>query len=110
MMIKIKPVLILLLITLSFIACNNDENEDVTQTVNRTGSVETAVHITHIDSSRDVLITDHKVWVKNNLYKTVEYRDTIPALGIENTTAENEDGDTKNVSVPKDYEIYITVK
>jgi hypothetical protein len=110
-MIKIKSKLILLLVVpIAFIACNDKENEDVTQTVDKNGSVETAVHITHIDSSRDVLITDHKVWVKNNLYKTVEYRDTIPALGIEHTTAENEDGDTKNVFVPKDYEIYITVK
>jgi hypothetical protein len=105
----LKRTLLLLTIPLAIISCN-DENEDVTDSVNKNGSVETAVHIAHIDSARDELITTHKVWVKQNVYKTVEYRDTLPALGIENTEAENEDGDTRRVSVPKDYEIYITVK
>jgi len=86
------------------------KNEDVTDNVNKSGSIETAVHIGHIDSLHDELVTTHKVWVKNNVFKTVEYRDTIPSLGNESTVAENSDGDTKNVSVKKDYEIYITVK
>jgi hypothetical protein len=34
----------------------------------------------------------------------------VPALGMINTDAENSDGDTKNVSVKKDYQIFITVK
>jgi hypothetical protein len=91
------------------IACNN-KNEDVTDSVNKSGSVETAVHISHLDSVNDELVTTHKVWVKNNVFKTMEYRDTIPALGNETTVAENAGGDTKKVSVKKDYEIYITVK
>ncbi|MDQ6813479.1 MAG: hypothetical protein M3040_07085 [Bacteroidota bacterium] len=92
------------------ISCNEKSNEDVTTEVNKSGSVETLVHITHLDTLRDELVTTHKVWLKRNLFKTVEYRDTIPALGNESTVAENEDGDTKKVSVKKDYEIYITVK
>jgi hypothetical protein len=106
---KIKKKLGLLFIPLAFVACK-DRNEDITNTVNKNGSIETAVHITHIDSERDEMITTHKVWVKNNIYKTVEYRDTLPSLGMENIEAENTQGDTKKVSVPKDYEIYITVK
>lgn len=104
-----KSITIIALVTLAFSSCS-DENEDVTDSVNKSGSVETAVHIAHLDSSHDVLTTEHKVWVKHNLYRTVQYNDTIPALGVENTTAENEDGDTRRVSVPKDYEIFITVK
>ena len=90
-------------------ACNK-KNEDVTDTVNKAGSIETAVHIAHLDSLNDELVTTHKVWVKHNIYKNVVYRHTIPALGTENTVAENNEGDTKTVSVKKDYEIYITVK
>ena len=45
-----------------------------------------------------------------NQYKNLEYRDTVPSLGMESTTAENSDGDTKNIVVKKDYEIFITVK
>jgi hypothetical protein len=108
-MFQIKSNLLLLFIPLAFMACNND-NEDITDTVNKNGSIETSVKIDHLDSARDVLITSHKVWVKQQEYKTIEYRDTLPALGVENTEAENEEGDTKRVSVPKDYEIFITVK
>jgi hypothetical protein len=102
----------LLLACLPFliISCGEDKNEDVTETVNKNGSIETAVQVTHLDSGRDLLTTTHKVWVKFNEYKTVQYHDTIPGLGVETTVAENEEGDTKNVTVPKDYEIYITVK
>ena len=89
---------------------DNTDKEDVTNTVNRAGSVETAVTVQHADSTHDVLVTTHKVWVNFQEYKTVVHQDTIPALGMENTTAENADGDKKDVSVKKDYEIYITVK
>jgi len=93
----------------SLVSCS-DKKEDVTDTVNRAGSIETSVSVQHADSTHDVLLTTHKIWVNFSEYKTVTHQDTIPALGIENTTAENADGDTKNVSVKKDYEIFITVK
>jgi hypothetical protein len=91
-------------------SCSDDKKDDSTDTVNKAGSVETSVTVQHADSTHDVLLTTHKVWVNYNEYKTIVYRDTLPALGIENTTAENSDGDTKNVSVKKDYEIFITVR
>jgi len=91
-------------------ACKNNEKEDVTTDVNKAGSVETAVTVNHLDSTNDVIVTTHKVWRNFNEYKTIEYRDTIPALGETTTEAENADGDTKNVKVKKDYEIFITVK
>jgi len=93
----------------TFPSCK-DKKEDVTDTVNRAGAVETAVSVQHADSTHDVLLTTHKVWVNFHEFKTVVYRDTIPALGIEQATAENQDGDTKKVDVKKDYEIYITLK
>ena len=108
-MYNLKSKLAIASLGLVLLSCKN-ENEDVTNTVNKSGAIETAVRVTHLDSINDLLVTTHKVWVKNNVFKTVEYRDTIPALGIENTDAENADGDTKKVAVKKDYEIYITVK
>jgi len=95
---------------LSLASCSNSEKDDVTDTVNRAGAIETAVTVQHADSTHDVLLTTHKVWVNFHEFRTVVHQDTIPALGIENATAENEDGDTKKVSVKKDYEIYITLK
>lgn len=99
-----------LLAGIIFSSCKEKKNEDLTNEVNKNGAVETAVTVQHLDSTHDILLTKHTVWYKNNLFKNIEYRDTVPALGIENTTAENSDGDTKSVQVKKDYEIFITVK
>jgi hypothetical protein len=94
-----------------FSSCGDDEkNEDLTPSVNKSGSVETAVTVQHLDSLNDVLVTHHTVWVKGSTFKTIEYRDTVPSLGMEKTTAENSEGDTRDVQVKKDYEIFITVK
>lgn len=110
MLLRKIPTLLLAALPLLFVACGDDENEDITQNVNKNGAVETDVHVTHLDSTHDILTTTHKIWVKNSEYKTVQYSDTLPALGNENTVAENEEGDTKQVDVKKEYEIYITVK
>ena len=91
-------------------SCKENSNEDLTHEVNKNGSVETSVTVQHLDSINDILLTKHTVWYNGNIFKNIEHRDTVPALGIENTVAENKDGDTKNVFVKKDYEIFITVK
>ena len=107
---KLKLTIALTIMVLSITACSNDKKEDVTNDVNKAGSVETSVTVSHLDSTTDVLVTTHKVWRNLIAYKTIEYRDTIPALGETNTEAENADGDKKQVKVKKDYEIFITVK
>lgn len=101
---------VLLVSVITLTSCKDNDNEDLTNSVNKNGAVETAVTVVHLDSSNDVLITKHVVWYHGNTIKNIEYRDTVPALGIEKTTAENSDGDTKTVEVKKDYEIFITVK
>lgn len=91
-------------------SCSNSGNEDITRTVNKNGSIETAVQVEHLDSLHDLLVTTHKIWAHDQQVQTITYRDTLPSLGTEQTTAENAEGDTKNVTVKKDYEIFITVK
>jgi hypothetical protein len=107
---KFKITTLMLLAAISFSACKDEPNEDLTNTVNKNGSVESAVTVEHLDSLNDVLITKHVVWYRGQQLKNILYRDTVPSLGVEKTTAENADGDTKNVQVKKDYEIFITVK
>jgi hypothetical protein len=92
------------------LASCNDSKEDETDTVDRSGSVETSVTVEHTDSTHDVILTTHRVWVNFKEYKTVVHRDTVPALGMLSTRAENTDGDTQTVKVPKDYQIFITMK
>jgi len=85
-----------------------DENE--VKQISRDGSIETIISVDHLDQKHDIIITSHKVWVKNALVKTIQYKDTIPTLGQTSQEAENSEGDTKMVSLKKDYEVYITVK
>ena len=103
-------IILTIISAVAFVSCAEEKQEDLTNEVNKNGSVESSVTVDHLDSINDILITKHAVWVKGNKWKDIEHRDTVPALGIENTTAENSEGDTKSVVVKKDYEIFITVK
>ncbi|GAB4094325.1 hypothetical protein [Flaviaesturariibacter terrae] len=106
-----KKILLAAALTLALGACNDkDEEEDITRDVNHNGSVESTLEVTDLDSAHRLLSTRHKVWVRDTVYRTIVYTDTLPALGLEHTVAENEEGDQKPVTVKKDYEIYLTVK
>lgn len=89
---------------------SSDAPEDQGKTLDKDGSVETAISVQHADSTHDVLLTSHKVWIKNREYTTIVHRDTIPTLDSLNATAENGNGDTSRVRVKKDYQLFITVK
>jgi hypothetical protein len=78
--------------------------------VNKDGSVETVISVEHAGNNQDILVTSHKIWVHNKVFKDFVYRDTIPSLGISNTQGEDANGNTQTLPVPKEYEIYITVK
>lgn len=107
-----KPIVLAILggAALILLLSCSEKKEDITYSVDKHGSIETSVQVEHLDSLRDVLITRHTVWARNEPVKQVSYTDTIPALGTENRVAENEDGETKNVTVRKDYQVFITVK
>jgi hypothetical protein len=87
-------VLIITVVCLIVYTTSLPATDDKTQSVDRKGSIETAVSVQHADSTHDVLLTSHKVWLHDSVYKTLSYRDTIPALD----------------SIRKDYQIFITVK
>ena len=100
-----------ILLLLAFVSCKDKKKpEDLTNSVNKNGSVETSVTVEHLDSANDILVTKHAVWFKGSILKNAEYRDTVPSLGMENISTEDKEGNTKNVQAKKDYEIFITVK
>jgi hypothetical protein len=101
-----KKILFFTFVSFLFSACGEEEKQDLTENVNHEGAVETQLNIEHLENNMDVLISTHKIWVKGNLYKTIEQRDTIPALGDFSET--NDKGET--TAGKKDYELYITVK
>jgi hypothetical protein len=98
----------LFLLALAIASCGR--KDDITETVDHNGSIESSISVQHIDSTRDVVLTIHKVWVNGQLANTIAHRDTIPGLGSISTDAEKNNGDTQPVTVPKDYEIFITMK
>jgi hypothetical protein len=103
---KISIYLIMPVCILAFQACN----EDKVNQVQKNGAIETSIQVDHLNDSLDVLISTNKIWAHNVLVKTTIHKDTLPSLGIASEEAENDNGDTKNVTLRKDYEIYITVK
>lgn len=103
-----KSLITAILAVILLSACAN-QNEDKVQTVDKDGSVEMSVSVKHINNI-DVLKTESNIWYKNNLLKQIVKTDTIPSLGTTKETAENEDGDDTTVSVPKNYQLFITVK
>ncbi len=105
------PAALLLAAPFLLSACgSSNDDEDKTQTVDHNGSVETSVSVQHADSTHDVILTTHKVWLHASEYSTVVHRDTIPALDSLRTEGEDSQGDTHPVQVKKDYQIFITVK
>ncbi len=93
LLIVISALIITVVCLLVYTASLSSSN-DKTQSVDRNGSIETGVSVIHADSTHDVLLTNHEVWLHDSLYKIISYRDTIPALD----------------AISKDYQIFITLK
>jgi hypothetical protein len=87
-------ILIVTIVCLIVYTSSLSTTEDKTQSVDRNGSIETGVSVIHADSTHDVILTSHKVWLHDSVYTSISYRDTIPALD----------------SIKKDYQIFITLK
>jgi hypothetical protein len=109
--------LLLFSLLFSTAACSDDEptaaetDKVETKDISRDGSIETLLTTTHLDDTRDVLTTTHKIWKGGVLVNTLLHTDTLPALGIDsNLKAADERGEAKTVTGKKDYEFYITVK
>ena len=109
----IAVLVILLIIAVGVIIASSADpspKEDEGAIVDKNGSVETAISVQHADSAHDVILSSHKVWVKDSIYRTIIHRDTVPALDSLTTEAESGGGDTSSVRVKKDYQLFITVK
>jgi hypothetical protein len=108
---KLLVCLALLVFTVCGIALSScGQKEDLTNTVDRSGSIETSITVEHADSTHDVVLTTHKVWANGQVYATIVHRDTVPGLGLISTEGTDSSGNTRTVVVPKDYQVFITMK
>ena len=101
---------LLLLSLMSVTACIEGESkDDEVENVDKKSAIETELSVQHIDTA-DVLVTKHKIWKNNKLFKQIIKRDTIPSLGDTLQIVEDESGNEHNAKMKKDYEFYITVQ
>jgi hypothetical protein len=98
-----------LLSCLLFAACSR-QNDDQVKTVDKTGSVEIKVDISHLNDQQDVMKTEKVFWAKGKAVRAVVDLDTVPALGSTKEQAENSEGEDTTVTIKKNYQIFITVK
>lgn len=106
-----KMILPIGLIVLLLSGCESKpQPEDKVKQADHSGSIETSVSVSHLNERFDILTTTHKVWAGGFLANTFVTNDTLPALGLILTQAEDSEGHTQSVTVPREYEVYITVK
>lgn len=104
------------LMAITFASCEKEQNEDVVKQPEKDGSIEIVNSTTHVDKQHDLLTIRYNVWVKGRLQSSCTNTDTIPSLGTTteqadvDSTDENGDEVYKTLIVPKDYQIFITVK
>ncbi len=103
---KLLPVLFVLCLFLA--SCDNDD--DKAKAVDPKGSIAVTLSTNHIDSLRDVVTSHYVVWRNGIIAREFDVKDTIPGLGTKITEGENDNGDTKTMVVPKDYDFFVTVK
>jgi hypothetical protein len=104
-----KELLPAIIIGLLLSACEQ-KNDDKVQAVDKNGSVEVKVAISHLNPDQDVMRTEKVFWVKGAAVKSIVNLDTVPALGSTREVAENSEGEDTTVSIKKNYQIFITVK
>ncbi|MCE1199511.1 MAG: hypothetical protein LWW85_11125 [Marinilabiliales bacterium] len=97
------------ILTVLLLAATGCDEKEVKQ-ISKEGAVETALSVDHLDEQHDLIVTTHKIWIKNQLVKTIVYKDTVPTLGMTEQPGETANGDTARVRLKRDYELYITVK
>ena len=87
-----------------------DDNNDQVKQLDKSGSVEISLSTLHIDSLKDLITTHYTVWRKGIKVREFDKKDTVPSLDTFTTEGENDNGDTQNVKVKKDYEFFVTLK
>ena len=97
------------LVALIFLSGCAVQNQDVVKHPKEEGSIETVISVKHY-SNYDLLTTMHKVWVNGVLDKTLIKTDTLKSLGITTQVVDDGFGAATSRTLPKKYEIYITVK
>lgn len=103
-----KRLTIISIVFIALVLSCDKPNEDIVKEPNKEGAIETQLSVVH-NGNYDILITTHKIWVTNQLKKTIVTQDTLQSLAPTAHEKEDEYGNITIDSIPRDYEFYITV-
>ncbi|MEI6347054.1 MAG: hypothetical protein WCP69_03805 [Bacteroidota bacterium] len=98
---------ILSLISLLIAGCSDDK--PVTD-LTKDQSIEIAFDTQNLSDTAVILTTKKNIYLKGALLKTIVDFDTLPFPGFKSEVIEDDNGDSKSVTMPKEYEFFITVK
>jgi hypothetical protein len=104
---RVLPLLVSVMLLM--ISCGEKQKEDQVKAVDKNGSVEMKVAISHLNEGQDVMKTEKIYWIGGKAVKTVVNLDTVPALGTTNQVVQNSAGEDSTATIKKNYQIFITV-
>lgn len=101
--------LISLLIISSFLISSCSDDKPVTE-LTKDQSIEITFNTKSLSDTAVLLTTNKNIYLRGSLLKSIVTTDTLPFPGMKTEEIEDDNGNTKNVTIPKEYEFFITVK
>lgn len=100
---------ITVLLLCSFLIVSCDDDKPVTE-LTKDQSIEITFNTKSLSDTAVLLTTKKNIYLKGVLAKSISNTDTLPFPGMKSETIEDENGNSKSVTMPKEYEFFITVK
>jgi hypothetical protein len=93
----------------SFLMASCSDDKPVTE-LTKDQSIEVVFDTKSLSDTAVVLTTKKNIYLKGTMIKSIITTDTLPFPGMKTEEVEDDNGETKNVTMPKEYEFFITVK
>ena len=101
--------LLSILFAFSVVIAGCSDDKPVTE-LTKDQSIEIAFDTKNLSDTAVLLTTKKNIYLKGALVKSIVTTDTLPFPGTKSETIEDDNGNSKNVIMPKEYEFFITVK
>ncbi len=89
------------------VSCSDDK--PVTE-LTKEQSIEISFDTKNLSDTAVLLTTKKNIYLRGAMLKSIVTTDTLPFPGMKSETIEDDNGNSKNVTMPKEYEFFITVK
>jgi hypothetical protein len=93
----------------SFLIASCSDDKPVTE-LTKDQSIEITFDTKSLSDTAILLTTKKNIYLKGALAKSIVSTDTLPFPGMKSETIEDDNGNSKSVTMPKEYEFFITVK